>query len=314
MSKKSLGSVESLIATAWKRTRERFLSFFLAYLITIVLFFGVGLFGVIALLLAGVLSSFIGSSVPLLGSILQAGATITFFAGILYVTSWSSLATITTIINPQKIGVIEAFKKVKSIAPRFMWVQLIMGIFLIGLIPVSIALLFIPLLLWYVWLAFVPFVYLEQQKSGLMNIWISRAMISQNFWGVFGRLVLLFAAVMFFTFIFASSRSGTLIVLWQIINILLVGPFVLSFSYELYSQLDKKTMAPPPRFWIGASIVGFVIIILGAEFMVNRLSQVAPQIMNQQIQRQLDQKYQQDLENPLLNNDKVRPAKIDWNL
>lgn len=316
MSKKTLGSVESLISAAWSRTRQRFLSFFLASLMMYALFIAMGIaWLILSALLAGVAAVV---HVPVLQVLLFVILGVSMFIGVLFIASWSSLATITTIVNPEKIGVLEAFKKVKPIALPFVWVQILMMLFFIGLMPVSAILLFIPLFIWYFWANFIVFVYLEKQRKGLENLWVSRAMVNQNFWGIIGRMFLLTIAILFFTFLFSASRNGTLIILWQLVNILIIAPFWVSYSHEIYSQLDKKESAPVPKVWIVVSIVGFVIMVLLAGTLMKTLQDNLPEMLrkqtNEQLNKEFDQKYQQELKNSLYNNSNMRPAKIKWDL
>jgi hypothetical protein len=277
------------------------------------LFIGTSIVGVALLILVMVIAK--GSPVAFL---VQGLAGLAFVIGFLYVSSWSTLAMTTIIVNSTKIGVIEAFKKVKPLVPQFIGIHILTMLFFLGLFPVSIVLIFVPMVLWAIWGGFMVFVFLDKKKSGLSNLWVSKAMVSQNFWGIVGRFMLLYVAIFFFSFLVMSSRSGVIFFIWQIINMLIIGPFLMSYIYEMYTQLDKPNDAPRPTIWIVVSVIGFVLMILGMGAIVKTASEKLPAIIqqqqNQQINNQFQKQFEERMKDPAYNNKNMRPANIKYNL
>ena len=290
MGKKSLDSFENLLSVAFARTRERFISFFLTNVILYVLIFVTFLLGVLVLVVVSALTA--GGTPSLLAFFLRAVAIIAFALAFWYVVSWGSLTTIAIIAEREKIGVIDAYKKTQPLTWRYMWIYLLYGLFIIGLIPSGIVLLLIPFIVWSIWGSFFVFVYLDQRKTGLENLWISRAMVNQNFWGVTVRLFLMVVALIAIFIIIVLSRNGFLIALWQIVNTLFIAPLLVSFTHTIYTQLDRVESAKAPKVWVIASLVGLVILVLVSGFMINVILKRLPTILNKQYQQQLQQQYQ----------------------
>ena len=186
--------IENLIRKALQRTKDRFLSFLIAAIIQyIIIFVGiavvfliVGLFAAVLFTLKTTISTIIIAFLAIIGIIY--GALV-----IIYLVSWSQLTLTTIIIQKENIGVIDTYKKTRPRVWGFVWFNIALNLFLLGLVPFGIMSLGLIFFLWVFWNAFSVIVFIEKQKIGLDNLWISRSLINQRFWGIAGRLVLIYA-------------------------------------------------------------------------------------------------------------------------
>jgi len=263
--------LESLLKKAFERTKDRFLSYLVVLLISI----GIGLaFFIAILLLIGLfaLLYFLTKAIPVL-IILGLVAFLALIILSYYVGAWIQLATAQVIISPEKLTAGEAMKKVRPLIWKFIILEVLMSLFFIGLVPLGVLSLFIILILWGFWSTFTVFVFLEQQKEGLANVWISRSMINQRFWGVAGRESVVWIAVWILSFAVSSaSYKSSLAGLLSLLISLFTGPFIISYSYEIYKNLTPPKETTKPNIWIILSILGWILgfigIILGSFAMV----------------------------------------------
>ncbi len=312
MSAKSLPSVEKLFSLAFERTKKRFLSFFLAsiigYLIMIpLIFFSAFGIGLLVALKAYSISPII---------LIVLGIAVGFV--VYYLILWSHLAAMAVLIQSDTPGVIATYKRVQSKVLGYVWLMILLTIFMIGLMPIGLALIGIPLILWYFWMAFMIFIYLEKDKPGLESVWMSKAMVSQNFWGIAGRLVIVGATTFFLSFLLNASHNPDLIIVGNLFIWIVMTPFTQSYAYELYKNIDAPKEVKTPTVWIVASAIGLVIGVFLLGSILNNVGTAFPEIMrqyeNKKLNKEFDQKYQQELKDPSLNNDNMRPAKIQWGL
>lgn len=225
--------------------------------------------GLIVGLIGGFLSSFFLKSAPVVGII---GIIITIAVGVigfilfLFVTSWIQLATTSILIQEAKLGAVETYKATKARVWGFVWFNFLTGLFILGLLPLGILSLGVVLILWAIWGSFAAFVYIQKQKKGLTNLWTSKALVSQRFWGIVWRVIVLYVAVMVLQFALAfGTRDSAAAFLGGIgsgLISLFTGPFITSFLYEMYLNLTEPTDVKTPKVWVGLSIIGWIISIL----------------------------------------------------
>lgn len=226
-----------------------------------------------------------------------------------YILFWTQLAITYVLISPQKQSSREIYVQTKPLVKGYINYAIANVLFSLFLTPADIlvatVLLIRPIsLLWGFWGSFGTFVYLEKQKKGLENLWISRAMINQNFWKVAGKmfiagfipLIALMVSLIPLVIIFAVEKGnitspetfipviifGTVFIL----TLLFSAPFVVSFNYEVYQNLTVPGEAKKPREWIWIGVIGIVLGIASLFFL--------PQKFNQD--------WQQFLKNPTIQN------------
>jgi len=258
--------IENLIKLAFKRTKERFISYFLAA----VLSFIIGIAAVTGFLILGGFLFFLFSLTKSLILLIIFGAVFLFclIIAFFYINSWTQLATVGILIKKDKMGVVETFKHVRPFVWGYLWFSFLYFIFIIGLLPIGLLSLSIVLILWSFWGSFSIFVYLTQKRhKGLDYLWLSRSMINQRFWGIIGRMLLIGFALLFINILLISSRNSIL-GLGSMLFSVISQPFVISFNYEMYRLLAVPPKIEKPKIWVGLSVVGWVVgfIILVLSF------------------------------------------------
>ena len=270
--------LESLIKRAFVRTKERFLSYFLALVLSFA-------FVLISVIILGLLLVLGGLAAALTKLVL-----VSFFASLVmillvvlvfvFVGSWIQLSTIKVLIQDDRLGVVETFKKVRSLVWGYLTFSLLASLFMLGLLPLGLLSLGIVFLLWSFWNSFSTFVYLTNRQKGIANLWQSRALVNKRFWGIVGRLLLMNIAVAFISLVLAGSKSSLLAIV-SVIFSLFSQPFLISFSFEMYRNLSQPVGAKGPRAWLVLSVVGWVLtalyLFLVVPIAVRRLPEVLPQ-------------------------------------
>lgn len=277
--------IEKLIQAAFARTKSKLLSYFLAFIVT----YAFVIVAVIIAALAVALHYFIYAvtssyAITMTSAVIS---TVLFFVGVWYISFWGQLAMIDIIISDTKTGVIEAFKKVRPLVWGFVGYNVLAGLFFFGLFPLGVLSLGIVLILWSVWSIFSAFVYLEYKKKGLENIWMSRDIINQNFWGIFGRLALLYFGFLVIVMLIGSfAQDAKWLNAVNGIFSILVSPFLISYFYEIYRNVKHPKQGQKPIVWLTLSILGWIIMLGSVVFLLSFISQILPDIM-QNMEREM---------------------------
>lgn len=252
--------LENLIKNAFERTKDRFLSYFLTWLLS----FALGAAIVVGLLLfLGLIAVlYVVTKSVLLVSVLGILVTIGFYVALIYVCSWISLATVSVIINEEKMGAGEIFHKVKPRVWGYFWMNLLAFLFMLGLLPFGILSFSIVFILWSLWSSFMTFVYLTQKKKGLQNLWIAREMFRQKAWGIFGRMLLVGFAVFAISFLLSFSMKNSAGAGLSMLFSLVATPFALSFNFEMFKLLKVPTGVKTPTLWVVFSVIGWVLTVV----------------------------------------------------
>lgn len=265
MSTPQLPNLETLFKDTFQRFSSRFLSYFLAYAIS----FGASIaIAIIAGLLFFLHLAIFGTTQSI--EITTTSAIITgiaFIVGAIYVHSWLYLVMMDVIIDAHPSGVINTFKKTRPWVWGFIWFAIvswffISGIILLGLLGLVIGALILGIL-WGVWSIFGGIVYLEKRHKGLANLWASYHLVNTRFWGIFGRFIMIFLAiyVLYILSALMLQDSPAVLTVLQIILGLVVTPFLLSYTYEIYRHLPQEDTTTPSTPWIVTSILGWVVAI-----------------------------------------------------
>lgn len=303
--------IEKLIRAAWVRTSERFISYFLAIVLSLVIFVAVFLVGgILAVALIGLSAALSLSSLGLVSALLVILVSLVGYLVLLYVGSLINLLIAEIIIREDKAGVMETLAKVRPLVWDYVWLSFLMSLFLGGLFIWGLLSLFIVLILWSVWGSFVTFVFLEKRKKGLANLWLSKAVVSQRFWGIVGRMLLVNVAAFIISSILASSKNSVL-EFGSVLVSLIVQPFLISFSYEMYRIIPDHDTYKSPKAWVVLSVLGWVlgiasIALLAGSFMTLFKSFSPQDILNTykplQSEQDINRFLPQNLQNMTLPN------------
>ncbi len=251
--------IEQLIKRAFIRTKDRFISYFLAIIVAVLIFLATFILFGIAAIPAIVLIKAQPMIAAIMGVILAVG----FIVALAYIGSWVTLAHVAILIQEPKQGVMETFKSVRDRVWGYVWLSIIVGLFIYGLIPLGILTLGLVLILWAVWGSFTLFIYLEKKKKGLANVWHSRALVSQKFWGIVWRVIVMYVGVLVLQFALAFGTQNTSVAalggIGSGIISIFSGPFITSFLYEMYHMMKEPKEVKTPKVWIGLSILGWVL-------------------------------------------------------
>ena len=289
--------IESLIKRAFGRTRERFLSYFLALIISFT-FILVALIILVLLLVVGGLGVAL-TKMALVSFLISLMMVLLAGLVLIFVSSWIQLSVIEILIQNDNLGVIETFKKVRPLVWDYLTFVLLSSLFMLGLLPLGLMSLGIAFLLWSFWNSFSTFVYLTNRQKGIANLWQSRALVNQRFWEIAGRMLILNLMVIFISLILAMSKSSYLGVV-SVIFSFVSQPFLISFSFEMYRNLPKPVEAKGPRAWFLLSVAGWILVALYLSWAVpaalKKLPEILPQFQkefftelqrNQNLQKQL---------------------------
>ena len=252
-------NIEILFQKSFARFKERFL----AYLIVAVMGWGLALlFGLGTLILTGiVVGIWFVTKLVALTVLFGVAAGLVSLCALIYIGSWIQLATYDTLISTKKLPPFEVYKRVKPLVGGYVYFSIVLGLFLIGLLPLTLLSLFIVAILWNLWGIFSVFVYLEKQKKGLENLWISRSMVNQKFWPIAGLVLLVLVFIVLVSALFFQAKSGFLV---SFVSQFVITPFVTALYYELYLTLKQPAKAKPASVWVGLSILGILVMVVGS--------------------------------------------------
>jgi hypothetical protein len=252
--------IERLVNVAFQRTKERFLSFFVTTLIV----YGMFILAFIGIALIVALHFFIYAVTSSVAVTATVGTIVGLIAivGLFYLNAWSSLAMFQVMIGDTGKTAIEVLKEVRPKVWSYTWLISIMPLFFLGLLPISIFTLFILYVVWGIWAAFTSFIFLEQGHKGMDNVWVSKAMVQQNFWGIFGRIALVNLAVIVLTGAIAGlgGESGWANFLSIVVSFV-TTPFIIAYTYEIYKATPVVKTAERPTVWIAISVIGWILML-----------------------------------------------------
>ena len=112
-------------------------------------------------------------------------------------------------------------------------------------------------------------------------------MTKGHFWGILGRLLLVYVAVYVVMIVLSLGAAN-----YRALNLvtfvisLLVGPFVISYMYEIYRNMPKVEEAKASTGWIIASVLGWVLLVVGIFSSINSAMQATPRMM-QDVQKEM---------------------------
>lgn len=250
-----LPSFESLIKTSYNNLSLHFKEYLSIYFVNILLVF----LSIIFCLIIGI--TLYSTKLFTLSPILLGLFILMCILILFYIVSITSLSTISVIIDPNKFKIIQRIKLAASLAPKYMVINILIFIFLIGLLPISLLTIFIIHLVWSIWGMFNLIVYYKYQYSGLRNLFVSKKYINQAFFSIAFMVVLL----SLFSFIIngiLSSIDNIAASLASIFFNILYSGFALFFQYEIFKNLKtiKEENDKNNKIWIYVSVAGLLLL------------------------------------------------------
>jgi hypothetical protein len=250
--------IENLIKSAMSRTKDRFLSFILGLVLCLfMLIAGLVIPGVIGAILIGI--SYLAKNWALMGFFITVLVIVIILVES-YIGIWGNLALTKIMTQESKTDLTGAFKKVRPLIWGFFGVKAMAALFIYGLLPFIVLSFGIVGILWWAWMSFIQFAYLEEQRKGLHTVWYSRDLFNQKFWPILGRILLVNSSLLLFQIILNSVDNNVFKLLTGIFYFI-TTPFIISYNYEIYRNLDHSAEGKKSTPWIVASIVGWIIMI-----------------------------------------------------
>ncbi len=268
-------AVKSLLNAAFAQAKKKFVPYLL---INLLMLAAILVVIVIAGVLGGILVSAslaakaVGAAI-FFGTIIGIATIVAF----IYVNALFSLSLVQTIMQEKSPGIFATIKSVKPYTWGYVWLIILLGLFLFGLIWLDVLTIFIIGIIWGIWNTFTVFAYLEYRKKGLHSLWISQQKIHGKFWSVFWRMFVAILIFVVIAIVFAALRigfvqgfghlsilSGIFAFIFSILNFLLnifLSAFVLAYAYAMYKELPKVESAKTPQVWVRLSIAGWVIFV-----------------------------------------------------
>lgn len=211
-----LASFGELFGAAWDIYKQKVLTLLGITLISVLLF--ILSFSVVAL--AGLL----GKMMAGLKTLLMAAGGLGSLALGLFILSWTSAAYFRAISVPDS-GAMESLRRTKGIVWGYLLFLFLWGFLTMG----GFFLLIIPGILFMVWFAFSPFIYLEEDAGGLGALMRSREYVKGYWWPAALRLL---GVWLLYTVISAIPFVG------QVIGFIL-APFLFIHMFVLYKDLKR---------------------------------------------------------------------------
>lgn len=179
-----------------------------------------------------------------------------------FITTWSSVALITSLASAEKLSFRDALRK----SIKFVFPFLLIN-FQVFFIQIGGTILFIvPAIIFSIWFAFSMFVLVVDGKKGFQALMTSREYVRGRWWAVVGRFLLLtlvFAAISaLFSFLKDNSESILLSILISILNIG-ASLFSTCYFFTMYKNLKEVRGNFELRISRKTKIVYSLIGILG---------------------------------------------------
>ncbi|MFI5260725.1 MAG: hypothetical protein ACHQU0_02955 [Candidatus Paceibacteria bacterium] len=170
-------------------------------------------------------------------------------------------------------GFAESYQQGLRLALPFLWFEILLGLVIMG----GSVLFIIPALLMSIWFLFGTFTFVLEGKRGLQALLQSREYVRGYWWALFGRALVLYAVAIVpvylvqFLITTVSASVGYALMALSYAILLLVAPFFMVYTYELYKNLTalkpylvSTTPTSGRGFLIASAILGllFPIIII----------------------------------------------------
>lgn len=253
-------SIDSLIQNSWTRYKTYVVKGILTNLLSI----GLTILGFIGLMIPGAILFGLGTVTknPIFYVLLGIYGIFGLFL-VLYFFSWIGLAylRIMTQSDP-KVGIWQNFVDSRKLVFQYLVFGALSGLFFFGLWYTFI--LIVPFILWSIWSSFSSMTFLYEDQGGLKPLWNSKRLLKGRMLAVLGRFLLIWALSIGLTALLSMVRA--LRPFSFIVQIALVSPFTVGYSFEIYKALKEKNASDQTEVkagaWFYLSIIGWVLVVL----------------------------------------------------
>jgi hypothetical protein len=168
----------------------------------------------------------------------------------------------------------------KYVVPLFL-TGLIQGLLIFG----GYFLLFVPAFIFAIWFSFVTYIVIVEGRSGLSALHTSREYVRGRFWGILGRMIVIYLPewiIMIILSSFAKNSQGEgLYGIFQFAKIIL-APFYMMYMYRLYENVrdtaGKVTLPVPSKnkiVYFASPVLGYIVLVAA----IIGLISIAPKLM-----------------------------------
>ncbi len=246
-----------ILKQAWSLYKQRFGTFL-----------GITVIPMLVMTAFGLLSAaggFLAVTKPGLGSfglLLVLGVVLFIVALVIF--PWGLLALLFAVKDStENIGVGTAFRRAWGKIRSYYWITILMTLILVG----GLMLLIVPGIVFMIWFGFAMFVLVDEGLKGMDALLKSREYVRGQWWGIFGRLLVMWllaiVVAMIQAIILKTVSSEATKQLVQFLVSLFLTPFIISYTYILYQNL-KTLKGGTVRVEAGSQKTIFILIgILG---------------------------------------------------
>jgi hypothetical protein len=237
-----LRDIGKLFEDSWAIYKERFATLFILHLLTAAFLLG----PVLVLALLGMTAGVMGEEMLGIGA--GAGAITGLLIG--SVLMFIPMAGLIAALGDKGLGVKDSLRAGYEKLWAFLWLMGLTGFLILG----GFILSFIPAVIFFIWFLPAQFIVIIEQERGMSAVMKSRQYVRGQWWGVFGRVLL----IMLLSGVAGALPGGSL----------LFTPFMYIMLYLIYMDLraEKTTAAPETsgtsdRLWIIIpALLGYLLI------------------------------------------------------
>lgn len=273
----SLPSIKQLFIDSWQLLKQVLLNLFILGLINFGLILGIGLIAVILAMLFGVGATFSGGGNPLS----DPAKLIPFITslGLVMIIAWIAIVSVSLAVQVTTILILNKASEKSSVSSvfglfkqSFRYILPLIGISLvIWLLTVGgFFLLIIPAFIITVLLAFSAYELILNNQSGLNSLRRSFYIVASNFWGILGRIALLWLIAIVVSLALSlldpskDSEVSGLFALIQFIFNIFFGWFSACYTFALYKQARATVSETETRRLTPLVITAIIGWIIGA--------------------------------------------------
>ena len=213
------------------------------------------------------------------------------FVAELYLSIWFLPSYSITYRDWQKpSGMIEIIKASRA----YMRATIMTGVISVILVLGALFAFFLPGIVFRIWFMFWIFVVIIDNRQGLLALHTSREYVRGRFWQVVGRVIVVHIPEIVLSLLIGGmgkdAMGGGGGVSMQLISLALM-PFYGAYMYSLFMHLKKSRGEVPAhipqaskRKYIGVAALGYVLLIVGAIFVVPLVVPLVENLMKQRTQ------------------------------
>ncbi|MDA1316847.1 MAG: hypothetical protein O3B87_02365 [bacterium] len=313
--KKGLPPVGVLFNDAWKLFQAKWVKLVVFFLILIGIMLGIYfVFAIMGILVLGVGSLLTLGDPGAISEVFSQPSVYLPFGGIMFL----FMATIIVMSIAVQAGILLLVDDEKKDQSAFSYLKrgftYIVPLFLIGIITFflligGMTVLFIPMLIMAILLMFSIYTVVLENKKAMDAIRMSVSMVAQNFWGILGRVLLLFLLILLLQLVIGQMGEaevlGSITVLILLPLTIALNIFSLTYSYSLYKHAraayDEKKESSMTWMWVVA-ILGWIFIVMSMSTIL-RSQEVKDAFMmgfNEEFQNETEGEYEEEYDDSFM--------------